>query len=231
MLETLTVVKTFCLWLGIPTSKRIGESKKPGFQNKNKPNKTRRHPENWVRHYAFRKEGLWFKQDMHNAPGAQVESSVPALRSIPSCERFSGVQLVCASYVPKPKLPCPHASLVFSWRQIALPRGSIERDPSAYLCNSGCTYGFSVQGHPESLLLRRRLARQQPQWCRTSGGFKKTEQAKASWNWWHAHLQLDVSPLLVTWMLSQLFCSSGLARQCVENQQWSKEQEMGGSIH
>ena len=36
-LEALTVIKTFCLWLAIPTSWRIGESKKPGvFQIKTK---------------------------------------------------------------------------------------------------------------------------------------------------------------------------------------------------
>ena len=39
-LEALTVIKTFCLRLAIPTSWRIGESKKPGvFQIKqNEPN-------------------------------------------------------------------------------------------------------------------------------------------------------------------------------------------------
>ena len=51
--------------------------------------------------------------------------------------RFSGMQLVCASCVPQLKLPCPRASLVFSWRQVAafLRLGSLERaeDPSQLL--------------------------------------------------------------------------------------------------
>ena len=35
-------IKTFCLWLAVPTYWRIGESKKPGvFQNKNKTNPTK----------------------------------------------------------------------------------------------------------------------------------------------------------------------------------------------
>ena len=54
-----------------------------------------------------------------------------------------------------------------------------ESDPSACLWYSGCTYGFSVQGHLGLLFLRRRLARRQPQWCKTSGGLKKPEEAKA----------------------------------------------------
>ena len=41
-LEALTVIKTFCLWLAIPTYWRIGESKKPGvFQIQNKTNPTK----------------------------------------------------------------------------------------------------------------------------------------------------------------------------------------------
>ena len=46
------------------------------------------------------------------------------------------------------------------------------------LSSHGCTYGYSAQGHPGLLLLQRRLARRQPQWCTTSGGLKNTEQAK-----------------------------------------------------
>ena len=78
--------------------------------------------------------------------------------------RFSGMQLVCASYVPKLKLPCPRASLVFSWRQVvALPRLGLWRvDPSASLCTGRCTYGLGAQGHPGLLHPRWRLARRQP---------------------------------------------------------------------
>ena len=54
-----------------------------------------------------------------------------------------------------------------------------EGDPSACHWQSGCTYGFSAQGHLGLLLLRRRLARRQPEWCTTSGGLKNTEEAKA----------------------------------------------------
>ena len=58
-----------------------------------------------------------------------MEFPIPAFRGIPSCERFGGMQLVCASYVPKLKLPCSHASLVFSWRQVAaLPRLGLWRE-------------------------------------------------------------------------------------------------------
>ena len=66
------------------------------------------------------------------------------------------MQLVCASYVPKLKLPCPRASLVFSWRQVAaLPRLGLWRgDPSACLCTDRCTYGLGAQGHPGLLLPR-----------------------------------------------------------------------------
>ena len=50
----------------------------------------------------------------------------------------------------------------------------------------------------------------------TSGGLQNTEQAKAlSKSRWHAHWCLDVVPLMVTWMLSQLYCSPGLALQCM----------------
>ena len=74
-----------------------------------------------------------------------------------------------------------HAQVLSSHRGRLLPfHGWVsgESDPSACLCNSRCTYGFSAQGHPGLLLLRRRLARRQPQWCTTSGGLKNTEQAK-----------------------------------------------------
>ena len=104
------------------------------------------------------------------AQGAPVESNMPAFRGMPSCN-VSGMQLVCASYVPKHKLPCPRASLVFAWKQVAaLPRLGLWRgDPSACLCTGRCTYGLDAQGHP-----RWRLARRQPQWCTTSGGLQNT---------------------------------------------------------
>ena len=61
-LEAQTVIKTFCLWLAIPTCWRIGESKKLGvfYQQRNTnstqtQNNTKRHPDNYVKHYAFRK--------------------------------------------------------------------------------------------------------------------------------------------------------------------------------
>ena len=63
------------------------------------------------------------------------------------------VSVVCslfASYVPK--LKHVHAQVLSSHGGRLLPfHGWVsgESDPSAYLCNSGCTYGFSVQGHPE----------------------------------------------------------------------------------
>ena len=93
----------------------------------------------------------------------------------------------------KLKLPCPRASLVFSWRQVAaLPRLGLWRgDPSASLCTGRCTYGLGAQGHPGLLHPRWRLAR------------------------WHAHWHLEVSPLMVTWMLSQLYCSPSFAQQCM----------------
>ena len=55
-----------------------------------------------------------------------------------------------------------------------------ESDPSACCWYSGCTYVYSAQGYPGLLLLPRRPTRRQPQWCTTSGGLKKTEQAKHS---------------------------------------------------
>ena len=66
-LEAQTVIKTFCLWLAIPTCWRIGESKKLGVfkttqANKQKTtqpttnqNDPKRHLGNYVKHYAFRK--------------------------------------------------------------------------------------------------------------------------------------------------------------------------------
>jgi len=52
-----------------------------------------------------------------------VESPISTLRSISACKRFSVMQHVCATYVPKLKLPYPNASLVFLWGQVAaLPR-------------------------------------------------------------------------------------------------------------
>ena len=61
--------------------------------------------------------------------GARVEPPMqPA--EVSHLYRSSGVQLVCASCVPKFKLPCPRASLVFSWRQVAaLPRLGRRGDP------------------------------------------------------------------------------------------------------
>ena len=67
-LSSCRVIKTFCLWLAIPTCWRIGESKKLGVfkttqtqkqqtttQPKPNQNNPKRHPGNYVKHYAFRK--------------------------------------------------------------------------------------------------------------------------------------------------------------------------------
>ena len=55
-----------------------------------------------------------------------------------SCKRFSGMQLVCASYIPKLKLPCPRASakspfLVSSRRKWA-PAGERNTKSHSYSC-------------------------------------------------------------------------------------------------
>ena len=57
---------------------------------------------------------------------------------------YSGMQLVCASYVPKLKLSCPRASLVFSWKQVTAHSrlGLWRGDPSARRCTGRCTYGL-----------------------------------------------------------------------------------------
>ena len=145
----------------------------------------------------------------------------------PPSEAFHlvSVWVVCSLFVHHmfPSHNCHlHAQVLSSHGGRLLPfHGwvSIESDPSAYLCNSGCTYGFSVQGHPELPLPRRRLARRQPHWSTASGGFKNTEKAKAlSWNWWHAHLHLDVLPLMVTWMPSQLY-----AHPVLHNSAWGNQ--------
>ena len=106
--------------------------------------------------------------------------SVVIVGGIPSCERFGGMQLVCASYVPTLKLHL-HAQVLSSHGgRLLLFHGWVcgERDPSACRWYSGCTYGDSAQEYPGLLLLQRRLARRQPQWSTTSGGLKNTEQAK-----------------------------------------------------
>ena len=53
------------------------------------------------------------------AQGTQMKLPIPTFSSIPSCESFGNIQLVCASYVPQLKLSSPRARIVFSQGQVA----------------------------------------------------------------------------------------------------------------
>ena len=135
---------------------------------------------------------------------------------MPSCN----VSVVCSLFVHHmfPNSNCRvHAQVLSSHGGRLLPfHGWISggEDLRASLCTSRCTYGLGAQKHPGLLLHRWRRARRQPQWCTTLGGLQNTEKAKTlSRNWGHAHWNLDVSPFMVTWMLSQLYCSPSLAWQ------------------
>ena len=69
-LEALTVIKTFCLWLAIPTYWRTGESKKPGvFQIQNKQTQPKTNPKQTKK--TPRKQGETLRFQKRNPQAAQ----------------------------------------------------------------------------------------------------------------------------------------------------------------
>ena len=105
-------------------------------------------------------------QDMHRVHRWSLlyPPSVATAGGIPSCEH-------CSLFVHHmfPHSNCHlHVQVLSSHGgRLLLFHGWVsgESNPSACLWYSGRTYGFGVQWHLVLLLLRRRLARRQPQWC------------------------------------------------------------------
>ena len=80
-----------------------------------------------------------------------------------------------------------------------------ESNPSAYLCRSVCTSGFSVQGQIVACI-------QMQQGSNLNGAQRRESSKTRSWPRHCAKNRCtSMSPSMITWMLTQRYCSPGLA--------------------